>query len=68
MWLFRRSNDRHESDAALEDARRNLLQVQRRGSEVDKVSDALMELRQGNHFAEVLESIARRKGTQNAAE
>jgi hypothetical protein len=60
MWLFRRSNDRHESDAALEDAKRNLLQVQRRGSEVDRVSDALIEIRRRNHFAEHLEAIVKK--------
>lgn len=61
MWhLLRRSRKRaleHESMEALLDATNNLKQVQRRGREVNRVANALKDIRERNHFAEQLEAI-----------
>lgn len=63
MWFRRRNKDRGvESEAALEDAQRNLCEVQKRGREVSSVANALKEIREKNHFAEALEAIMVRHG------
>lgn len=64
MWPLRRrqSKEHDEADIALEDAKRNLRQVQRRNGEVTAISNALREIRERNHFAENLESIVLRHG------
>lgn len=55
---FRRSKKTDvESEKALEEARENLREVQKRGGEVSKVANALKDLRERNHFAEQMEAI-----------
>lgn len=52
-----------DSEAALRDAQKNLRKVEKRGSEVTSVANALRELRERNHFAEQMEEIiVRRRG------
>jgi hypothetical protein len=62
VWFRRQSKQGVESEAALEDAQRNLREVQRRGREVSSVANALKEIRETNHFAEALEAIMIRHG------
>lgn len=62
MWFRRRNRSGVESEAALEDAQRNLREVQQRGREVTSVANALKEIRNKNHFAEALEAIMVRHG------
>lgn len=64
MWFLRRHQSNHGADAdkAIQDAQTNLKRVERRGSEVSKVSDALREIRERNHFAEQMEDIILRRG------
>lgn len=46
-----------EAREALEDARSNLLDVERRETEVHAVADALREIRERNHFSKSLEDL-----------
>jgi hypothetical protein len=64
MWFRRRKTEDSivEASEALEDAEKNLKKVNRRGPEVQRVSDALKEFRERNHFIEEIESIFLRKG------
>lgn len=62
MWFRRRNSAGVESEAALEDAKRNLREVQQRGREVSSVANALKDIREKNHFAEALEAIMVRHG------
>lgn len=57
--LFRRRNKESAEKAqkALEDAKKNLREVQQRGTEVSAISNALREIRERNHFAEQMEEI-----------
>lgn len=57
MWFRRQNKNSVESEAALEDAKKNLRKVQNRGCEVSSVANALKEMREKNHFAEALEAI-----------
>lgn len=63
-WLRGKSRSNEESEEALADAQRNLSEVQKRGTEVSNVSNALKDFREKNHIAEQLEDIImRRKGS-----
>lgn len=63
-WLRRKSKSSMESEVALADAKKNLCEVQKRGTEVSNVSNALKDFREKNHIAEQLEDIImRRKGS-----
>lgn len=64
MWHPRRRRIKElaEADDALKEAQQNLRQVQRRSGEVTKISEALRDIRERNHFAENLESIILRHG------
>ena len=59
MWFLRKRETKSSEDAnrALLDARQNLREVRGRGREVSKVSEALREIREKNHFIEQLEEI-----------
>jgi len=63
MWFLRRrlSKSSEEAGEALEDARKNLRRVKKRGEEVTKLSESLREIREQNHFAEQMEEIILRK-------
>lgn len=53
-----------EAEKALEEAQRNLSEVQKRGPEVSQVSSALKGFRERNHFIEQMEDIfVRKQGT-----
>lgn len=55
--LFRRRKGNADAQKALDDARKNLYKVQKRGSEVSRISNALKEIGERNHFAEQMEEI-----------
>lgn len=59
MWFLRKRQSRltEEATDALEDAKRNLREVQKRTPEVASISRSLRELRERNHFAENLQAI-----------
>ena len=58
MWWRRRKTDTIvEATEALEHAEKNLEEVKGRSGEVRKVSNALRDFRERNHFAEQLEAI-----------
>lgn len=67
MWsLWRNKSTSKEADKAVESAARNLRAAERRGPEVTRVSEALQEFYDRNHFAEKLEElIIRHKGPQH---
>jgi hypothetical protein len=60
--LFRRRKATEEAQKALDEAKKNLKQVQERGSEVSRISNALREMRERNHFSEQMEEIIVRFG------
>lgn len=65
MWFLRRRQNKaglEEATDAIHVAKRSLRDVQSRETEVSKVSQALRELRERNHFAENLEAIMIRHG------
>jgi len=62
MWFRRHRNNHNKADEALADAQRNLRAVQQRSTEVNKVSKALKDIRERNHFAEALEDVIVRHG------
>jgi hypothetical protein len=65
MWFLRRRKTEKlivEAAEALEDAKKNLNKVNRRGPEVRRVSGALRDFRERNHFIEEIESIFLLKG------
>jgi len=58
MWFRRRKTDTIvEATEALEDAKKNLQEIKQRSGEVSRVSNALRDFRERNHFAEQLEAI-----------
>lgn len=59
MWFLRRPENKSgdEAEAALEDAKAKLQEVQNRGEEVTALSSAIRQIRQRNHFAETLEAL-----------
>lgn len=64
MRFRRRNKPSVESERALEDAKKNLCDVQKRGAEVSDVANALKDFRERNHIAEQLEEILiRRRGS-----
>lgn len=61
--LFRRHKQATEdAQKALDEAREKLQEVRERGHEVSKVSRALKEIGERNHFAEQMEEIFFRFG------
>lgn len=62
--LFRRHKKSEEAQKALDEATKSLCEVKKRGFEVSKISNALKELNERNHFAEQMEEIiVRARGT-----
>jgi hypothetical protein len=60
MWPFRRKSEEDNaarSEAALEDAERNLEEVKKRNPAVKEVSSALREFRNKNHISQQIEEI-----------
>lgn len=58
MWWRRRKTDTIvEATEALQDAEKNLQEVKDRSGEVRRISNALRDFRERNHFAEQLEAI-----------
>jgi hypothetical protein len=57
--LFRRSKcgKKKDSEKALEDARKNLSEVQERSAEVSTISNALKDIREANHFMQQFEEL-----------
>lgn len=64
MWPRRKSekDTTEQATEALQDAQQNLQRVKRRGSEVKRVSTAIRNLRERNHFVEQIEEIIVRRG------
>lgn len=56
-WPGTTKKDAEEAREALADARTNLLNVERRETEVHSVADSLRKIRERNHFAESLEDL-----------
>lgn len=63
MRFRRQSRSSVESEEALEDAKKNLCEVQKRGTEVSNVANALKDIRERNHFAEQMEALITRRNT-----
>lgn len=57
MLFRRRKKSTEDAQAALEDACKNLKQVEQRSDEVSRVSEAIKQVGERNHFAEQLEEI-----------
>jgi hypothetical protein len=54
---FRRNKPKTDAEKALEDAQKNLSEVQERGPEVSTVANALKDFRERNHIMEQFEEI-----------
>lgn len=57
MLFRRRRSGSDDAQKALEEATKNLHEVQKRGKEVSAISNALKEMRERNHFSEQMEEI-----------
>jgi hypothetical protein len=59
MWPFKRrpSEGRAKAEKALEEARKDLHKVERRGDEVSTIAGALKDIREQNGFGEALDRI-----------
>lgn len=62
MLFRRRKAGSEDAQKALEEAKKNLHEVQKRGKEVSAISNALREMRERNHFSEQMEEIFVRYG------
>ena len=63
MWFLHRRPNRsgEEAKAALEEAKKTLLEVQERSEEVTTIANDLKLIRERNHFAEHLEELLYRQ-------
>ena len=61
LWPNKKKGGRGPADEALDDANRNLREIEKRGQEVTQVANALRDFRERNHFAEGLEAMIRQQ-------